>query len=193
MIDNILFFDTETTGIIKVPDPICYVAKMPHIVQLSWTFNDREHDFIIRPDGWIIPSDAAEVHKITTDRALIEGIPFKDVFKQFWIDLDDADVICAHNAQFDIKMLIADYCRLTNSERARKFAQFIYKKTCIDTMKKTIYFVGACFPNGQVGKFPRLEELYYKLFQSTFNAHNSMDDVRALKCCYYELKKQNIL
>jgi len=63
----------------------------------------------------------------------------------------------------------------------------------IDTMMETIDFVGACFPNGTVGKFPRLEELYYKLFQSTFPAHNSMEDVRALRRCYYELKKRKII
>lgn len=193
--DNILFFDTETTGVIskRVRNCIEDVALMPHIVQLSWSFNDHEGDFIIRPDGWTIPQEAANVHKITTERALKEGVPYVDAFKKFWVDLESADIICAHNAQFDIRMLIADYCRLTNKSRAQKFSEYIYAKKCIDTMMETIDFVGACFPDGTVGKFPRLEELYFKLFQDTFNAHNSMDDVRALRKCFYELKKIGLI
>jgi hypothetical protein len=56
----------------------------------------------------------------------------------------------------------------------------------VETLEKqTVY--------STVGKYPRLEELYDKLFNSSFPAHNSMEDVRALKKCFYELKKIGIL
>lgn len=198
MIDNILFFDTETTGV--APDtlhPVYDVDRYPHICQLSWTFNDMDKDFIIRPDGWTIPPETTAIHGISTEMALSKGVPFHDALKLFCIDLLDADIICAHNAQFDKRMLIADATRLTNQERGLNFEKLIKSKTCIDTMMLTIDFVGAVFTKGAKkglpGKFPRLEELYYKLFQSSFPAHNSMEDVRALRKCYYELITRNII
>jgi hypothetical protein len=60
-------------------------------------------------------------------------------------------------------------------------------------MLETIDYVGATFRDGTVGKYPKLEELYYKLFAETFPAHNSLEDVRALKRCYWELVKIKIL
>jgi DNA polymerase-3 subunit alpha len=58
---------------------------------------------------------------------------------------------------------------------------------------KTIKFVDACFANGNRGKFPNLTELYTKLFNEQFPAHNSLEDVKATMKCYYELQKLGIL
>lgn len=195
MKDNILFFDTETTGLIKKGLHAVYDAELyPHIVQLSWAYNGKECDYIIRPDGWTIPTEATAVHQISTERALKVGRPFKEAFKKFYADLESANMIVAHNISFDILMLVSDVSRLIKDQyRALEFYKFINSKKRVDTMMETIDFVGACFPDGTVGKYPRLEELYYKLFDSSFNAHNSMDDVRALKKCFYELKNIGIL
>lgn len=195
MKDNILFFDTETTGLIKKGLHAVYDAELyPHICQLSWTFNDMDRDFIIRPDGWTIPPEATAVHQISTERALKVGLPFKEAFKKFYADLESADMIVAHNIYFDILMLVSNVSLLLKDQyRALDFYKFINSKKRVDTMMETIDFVGACFPDGTVGKYPRLEELYDKLFNSSFPAHNSMEDVRALKKCFYELKKIGIL
>lgn len=191
--DFILFFDTETTGLPPNSHPVYDADRYPHICQLSWTFNDMDKDFIIRPDGWTIPPETTAVHGISTEMALEKGVPFHDALKLFCIDLLDAETICAHNAQFDKRMLIADATRLTNKDRGRNFESLLQSKVCIDTMQLTIDFVAARFKNGRTGKFPRLEELYYKLFQSSFPAHNSMEDVRALRKCYYELTDRNLI
>lgn len=51
-------------------------------------------------------------------------------------------------------------------------------------MMKTIKFVGACFADGRVGKFPTLEELYAKCFEGkAFPAHDAGEDVKALAAC----------
>lgn len=196
----ILFFDTETTGIIPrgmEHSPLNYAQQYPRIVQLSWQVRDgekiKEGDFIIKPDGFIIPDEAAAVHGITTERAIAEGVEYKTAFLQFFADLKGADEICAHNANFDKGVLIAEYVRMANKERAAKFAMFIKNITLHDTMILTKDYVGARFSNGNPGKFPRLEELYAKLFNGeSFPAHNSMEDVRALAKCYFECKKRLI-
>ena len=43
-------------------------------------------------------------------------------------------------------------------------------------------------------KWPKLEELYRKLFGYTFDgAHDALADVEATRKCYFELKKKGIL
>ena len=90
----ILFFDTETTGVIPrglEHSPLNYAQRYPRIVQLSWQVCDgptvKEGDFIIRPDGFTIPDEAAAVHGITTERAIAEGVEYKTAFLQFFNDL----------------------------------------------------------------------------------------------------------
>jgi DNA polymerase III epsilon subunit-like protein len=80
--ENIIFFDTETTGVIPKgkEEPLVYFNDFPHVVQLSWKLGDKEGDFIIKPDGFTIPDAAAAVHGITTDRAIAEGVPYHDAF-----------------------------------------------------------------------------------------------------------------
>ena len=160
---------------------------------MSWKIGDKEGDFIIRPEGFTIPDEAAKVHGITTEKALAEGIPYKDAFLKFFADVQTADTLCAHNAAFDKSVIIAEYVRMTNTNRAAKFAQYFNSKPLIDMMQLTVDFVGARFKDGKPGKFPRLEELYAKLFNGeSFPAHNSMEDVRALAKCYFECKKRLI-
>lgn len=190
--DNILFFDTETTGLPpKGCDPVTDFERYPHIVQISWSLNDRNMDFIIKPDGWTIPPQATAIHGITNEDAQ-NGVKLDFALRLFSMDLIRADKICAHNADFDIGMIISNAARVTE-KCGRVLKAFLNHITCIDTMMLTIDFVGACFPDGTPGKYPKLEELYYKLFNETFPAHNSMQDVLALKRCYYELIKQDII
>lgn len=41
-------------------------------------------------------------------------------------------------------------------------------------------------------KYPKLDELYYKLFNKHFNnQHDAMADVQAAYDCYYELKRKS--
>lgn len=61
-------------------------------------------------------------------------------------------------------------------------------------MKKTIKFVGALYPNGRPGKYPRLEELYNKCFPGeTFPAHDALEDVRACRRCIPVLVENGII
>lgn len=60
-------------------------------------------------------------------------------------------------------------------------------------MNKTIKFCGIKQANGRGLKFPSLIELYYKLFQDTFPAHNAAEDVKATMRCYYELINLGII
>lgn len=80
----IVSYDTETTGLPdwKVPSDS---EHQPHLVQLGAVVVNAETrevidtlDVIIKPDGWEIPDEVAEIHGITTERALAEGVPETD-------------------------------------------------------------------------------------------------------------------
>lgn len=69
-----------------------------------------------------------------------------------------------------------------------------FKGKRIDTMMKTIKFVGELKENGKPGKFPKLSELYEKLFPGEhFPAHNALDDVRALVRCVPVLVDKGVI
>ena len=87
---RILFFDTETTGLPKDwKAPVEQLDNWPRLVQIAWqVFNQEgdlleEHEYIIKPIGFIIPSEASAVHKITTEKALESGVDLLTILNVF--------------------------------------------------------------------------------------------------------------
>ena len=80
-----LFFDTETTGVPKnYKAPSSDLENWScRLVQLSWIVkNDKQEElsrgnFIVKPDGFEIPTEASDIHGITTEKALAEGLELK--------------------------------------------------------------------------------------------------------------------
>ena len=114
-----IFFDTETTGVPRdYKAPTTDTNNWPRMVQLGWILMDGEgnklsqKDYIIRPDGYIIPDDAVRIHGITTQRAMEEGRDLAAVVDEFMTDFDQATFIVGHNIDFDKKILGAELIRL---------------------------------------------------------------------------------
>ncbi|NBU26095.1 MAG: 3'-5' exonuclease, partial [Gammaproteobacteria bacterium] len=93
------------------------LQNWPRVVQIAWTLCDdagnevawAEH--IIRPDGFVIPPEAARVHGISTERAHAEGLPLEAVLDLVSEALANAGVLIAHNIAFDEKVLGAEFLR----------------------------------------------------------------------------------
>lgn len=193
---DVLFLDCETTGLpAKGAKWDTDFAGFPHVVQLSWSCNGVEKDYIIYPDGWEIPGEATEIHGVTMEKALTEGVPFATVAAEFCADCAAARLLVGHNVYFDVSIIKANILRVCGKEWYDANADdALFKGKRIDTMMKTIKFVGVCFPNSTRCKFPKLEELYNKLFPGeTFTAHNSLEDVRAVVRCVPKLVEQGII
>ncbi len=182
-----LIFDTETTGL--PPKGLNYkdhYDRFPYIVQLSWLWEGVMRDFIIKPEGYIIPEESTKIHGITHEMAMERGVGIRDVFIFFIADCYEVDRIVGHNLYFDTSIIKANIMRYAPESFATA-NEALDKSKRVCTMMKTIKFVGAKFKNTNRYKFPKLTELYYKLFGETFNAHNSKDDVLATQRCYVEL------
>lgn len=193
---DVLTFDCETTGLPpKGAKWDVDFAEFPNIVQLAWAVNEKERSFIIKPEGWEIPEASIEVHGITAERANAEGVPFADIIGEFLEDCEKARLLVGHNIYFDTSIVKAMILRIMGREYYDEKAEdALFKGKRIDTMMKTIKFVGAMFANGRPGKFPTLEELYNKCFPGeTFPAHDALEDVKACKRCIPVLVENGII
>ena len=187
-----LLFDTETTGLPKNwKAPVTDVANWPRMVQIAWLMFDEngkridQQDYIVKPEGYTIPDDAAEVHGITTEIAMKEGKDLTEVLQKFAEAIAATDYIVAHNISFDEKIIGAEFVR-------KKFRTKWFSKKQICTMEESTDF---CKIPGNYGyKWSNLTELHTKLFGSGFEeAHNAVADISATAKCFWELKRLGVI
>lgn len=186
---NILFFDTETTGLPKnYKAPITDVDNWPRMVQLAWIYSgetQKSFDTIIRPDGYEIPEQAAAIHGITTEKAIAEGMDIKDALSMFSLVLAKADIVVGHNISFDRRIVGAEMIRAG-------FEDSLHGKPRLCTMMASTNY---CQLDGKYGyKWPKLEELYIKLFNVPFiDSHNAKFDIQATEKCFNELRTLGVI
>ncbi|MGI9191702.1 MAG: 3'-5' exonuclease [Chitinophagaceae bacterium] len=188
----ILLIDTETTG---KPDnynaPISDTDNWPRLVQIAWIKYDfngnviEEYDSIIKPLGFRIPNDASLIHRITTEYAIERGEELRIVLNKLKDTLTDVDVVVAHNISFDEKIIGSEFFRLG-------LENYLASKAKICTMEESTNF--CAIPGYRGYKFPKLSELYYKLFnQSSTEMHDAKNDIQITAKCFWELYKRDVI
>ena len=188
---NILFFDTETTGLpVELSDGS---VRWPRLVQLACLLTDADgrelesYCTLVRPVGYRIPQEATAVHGITTEKAVREGVSVKEAVDAFLSLYDWCDMVVGHNVEFDEGVIGAEIDRL-GAWGGRK------KKPTVCTMKPSAELVGIWSERKQDWKWPKLIELHWKLFGCGFEgAHDALCDIRATARCYFELVKRGVL
>lgn len=181
---RILAYDTETSKMPewKIPsDDPC----QPHIVQLAAVLADTdtreiitELDLIIRPDGWVIDPETVEIHGITQERALAEGIPEQEAVQQF-LDLWDGAFRIAFNRTFDQRILRIALKRYFSQDIMDAWAD---KETHDCTMWLSKKAMG-------VGKTPKLVDAYEWATGKVLEGnHNALTDARACLELYFALE-----
>lgn len=184
--NKILAFDTESTGIPDWKQP-SDAEHQPHLVQLAGILADADSrkeiktlDVIIRPDGWTIPDDVAEIHGITTERAMDEGIPEPEALEQFLELYRECSLRVAHNTTFDNRMiriaLKRYYPELISDEEWKDRSR--YYCTYLNAKK----LMGGC--DGHT-----LAEVYEHFIGKPLEgAHQAMTDTRACMAVYWALR-----
>ena len=195
-INDVLFFDTETTGI---PDRSAKwdvdFNDYPRIVQIAWMIGEHAESHIIRPEGWEIPEETVAVHGITTEYALEHGEPFILVIARFIEFATNAGLLCGHNIHFDTGIIKANILRELGREyyNANDVEQALFKGKRIDTMRSTMKWVDARNSWGKL-KFPNLGELYSRCFPGeTFPAHDALEDTKAVARCLPVILEQGLV
>jgi len=185
----ILTFDTETTGKGDYKLPFDHPSQ-PRMVQLGAILhdaNDRvvaELNLIIKPDGFTIPDEAANIHGITTDIAIRYGFPLRRAMLMFEQLCLMAETAVAHNFDYDDRIIRGEAVRLDLKPVIATFASV--KSFC--TMKTA---TPLCKLPGMRGfKWPTLQEAHQHFFNAPFDgAHDAMADVRACRRVYEALTK----
>ena len=194
------FIDTETTGLpINNNLPYTELDNWPHLVQVALIIEDDNYgilakrNMILKPDGYSIPESSARIHGISNAQAVKEGEDRKHVIGFLDQVLGNSNIIIGHNVSFDLNVVKAEIIRVKGIENA-----LFTKKNhnVVDTMKMGMNICK--IPNlsfhtrmSQPYKYPKLDELYYKLFNKHFdNQHDAMADIQATHDCYYELKRK---
>lgn len=190
-----LIFDTETCGLYrnvgynKYPDTRDLKAYDPaRIVQISWvvagfrsTRKLRINDYIIKPTDFQVGS--TNIHGITHERAVKQGLLFKQVMTFFYEDLKKVTKLIGHNVQFDLHVLTSELYR----HGLFDIIMEIEKKQIICTMT-------LCTSVEKREKPCRQGELYEVLFQKPMpNAHNSKWDVINLYTICRKLQTKRML
>lgn len=188
---KLIIFDSETTGLARDKNASYKeIDKWPRLVQLAWVvYNDRalssKANYIVKPCGFIIPKSSSDIHGITTEQASEHGEKIEKVLSHFLRDCKDADALIGHNIKFDLNVVQAEMHRL-NFGNLQAF-------NTLDTMELSVDYCK--IPDNQHGyRFPKLIELYSKLFSRTFDdMHNAMADVLATANCFWSLYDRRII
>lgn len=139
----ILYFDTETTGL--HPGQIC---------QLSYIMQDKENvtakNFFFSVEH--VELGAQMVHGFSKEllEKLSNGKTFKDFFQEIKNDFENADLVVAHNVNFDFSFMRKEFERL--GEIFKVTAEFC-------SMKKTTPICCLRRTSTNAYKYPKLSEL----------------------------------
>jgi len=182
---KILFFDTETTGLITK-------TNFPYIVQFSYIIYDTElQTIILKYDEIIhipieIPEEATKIHHISTEMSKKSSVEISDCLKEFIDHCKKIDLIVAHNFSFDKQMVIGEAKR-----HEIDIHPFLNTKYYC-TMQETITFcnISATKMLRKYIKYPKLVELHDKLFgeNTPLTLHNSFNDVLVCFKCYFKYR-----
>lgn len=187
-----LVFDTETTGLAQFRQPPTDPSQ-PNLVQLAAVLFDTNHEelmslnVMVQPDGWIIPTQASDIHGIPTAKAEKYGIGLGNAVTTFFDMVQVADAIVAHNIKFD-KIV------MRRAGHMAELGQDIFEnKQLICTMNSTTNILK--IPGARGGyKWPKLIEVHQYLFDEGFDgAHDALVDVRACARVYRQLVEMGIL
>ena len=201
----ILFFDTETTGIRKG-------GFIPRVVQIGALLTDNEGktvgelNLLLIPDGFQnIPIEASNVHGFSTEHVKKYGVDRYMGLSAFFAMMEQADVVVAHNAEYDMDLLSIEIDYYANDHNdptavavwAEIFEEAKPKVFCTmlntrDLMKLPLSEAQASFFKDkgidQQYKNPRLQEAHIHYMGYDFEgAHDAMADVRACKDVYFKL------
>ncbi len=191
----ILFLDTETSGLVHRDLPHDHPAQ-PDLVQLGLVLCDDEGaeraslELIVRPEGYLIPRSAADVHGITTADALRCGFKLQTAVSLFYGFRAQADRIVGHNLDFDERVLATATFRAGRPAGSLPVERACTAEICEPVLRlpPTARMKATGF--GNKFKKPSLAECYRGFFgEELVGAHGALVDARACARVYFHVAR----
>ena len=176
-----IFIDTETTGLLK-PDA-ADISLQPYITEICIVVTDRDLNFDYEFETFVkppvpIPDEIIQITGIRNED--IEYAPsFTDIYEKLCYIFLGEDTLVAHNASYDIGMLV---CELKRMEKEFAFP-WPYNQIC--TVEKSYIL-----DNRRLS----LDKLHKKLTgKEHVNAHRAKNDVYALIRSFQKMKELGLV
>lgn len=195
----ICFFDTETSGLPNKKSP--RIELQPHIMQLAISLYDKDRrpvyevsTLVALPEGAMCSPEALDTHGITPELSRKYGVLPKTAIALLRHACMRADLVVAHNLQFDEK-LVGFACERNNEsfsplDSKEKFCT-LEATTNILRIPPTESMIK--WGHGDKFKSPKLEEAYRFFFgEEISGAHDALVDTRACARVYYHLLDMNV-
>lgn len=167
------FFDTETDNLIR--SFLRPLDKQPH-VWWYYSIDDGDDELDLKMDPTVeLSKEASKVTK--TSRKDLIGFPtFDQVAEKIKVNIESADLMVAHNLTFDRDVLNFEFQRL---------GMKVDWPALLCTVESTEFLLGYRL---------NLTALHEYLFGCKFDgAHGARSDVLALRNCYRELVKRELI
>lgn len=179
--NQIIFFDTETTGF--NPESLDQLIELAAISIDKYGRQQEMDEFIKLFRVQELPQKITELTGISSDILSAQGKDELKVLNKFigMIQDNGKTLLIAHNAQFDLKFIV--YAIHRNVEHRKGWMQVFNDCDYLDTL--TVYKDRRQYPH-------RLESaiVQYHLINKVKNSHRAIDDCRALievtRCMYEE-------
>lgn len=197
----ILTHDTETTGFPDWKSP-SESEHQPHIVDICamlWTPDGElvdEIEFMIKPDGWVIPDDVAELHGITTEIAQANGIDEIEALAAYGQIHKRASLRVAHNVAFDDRIIRIGIMRFFGEAPAERYKEkpkfcTALKSKPVCQLPPTEAMKATNFKN--TFKTPSLPEaLKFLCDEDMEEAHRARPDTESCAKIYFALRKLGV-
>ena len=156
--DNLIFIDTETTGL----------GEDDRIFQIAYEFQGNEYSELFKPP---IPISCASMEATHyTNKDVEDKIPFQESeMKKHLEEILKENIFVAHNAKFDIKMIEKEGLKVEKFIDTLKVAQFLDPHGKLEAYR--LQFLRYCL------------DLDVKDAQ----AHDALGDIRVLKALFIRL------
>jgi DNA polymerase-3 subunit epsilon len=194
----IMFFDTETTGFPLKAGSSLTDPKQPTVLQLAMSVYDADRrpvfelsTMICVPPNLPIPSQAFDVHGISTALANAYGLEERTALALFNRYLGRTGRAVAHNLKYDEQLMnIMGARQDVPIKWGFKFCT-MEASTHLVNLPPTPKMVAAGFKKP---KPPTLTQLHTWLFGEGFEgAHDALIDTRACARCYFELVDRKLI
>jgi DNA polymerase-3 subunit epsilon len=207
---RITIFDFETSGLEKkkLINLKTYKSceRAVQLCVLSYdTVEEKELErlnYIFKIDGKVLSEENIAIHGITNEQMNEEGVSFASAFENIMPLFEEADLVVAHNVEFDKKFLKIELFHLFADgdrdilrswiEKVDNFNYYCTMTNSTDLCKLSFEIAMPWHKEGQY-KYPQLKELHSFLFEdedinSAMRFHDAESDVLVCLKCFLKLK-----
>ena len=189
-----LIFDTETTGMVERAYPVEHPSQ-PHLIQLgmllvdlkTWSARARHSMLVKLPEGQKIDPGARDAHGISEEDCASFGVPLMVAGSLFNQCCVQADMIVAHNLEFDQSVMLTALYRLGGKPNRMDGKRLICtKEESTDVLKLPGKFDSYKWPTlGEAFEFFTGEKLV--------GAHDALVDTEACLKIFRQLVEQDVI